>query len=72
MLRVVTQIEGYSELLSNALHASLIQVQVRQADVAAKQGEDVRKISAWAAIVAVPTLITGIYGMNFDHMPELH
>ncbi len=72
LLRVVAQIEGYSELLSNALHASLIQVQVRQADVAAKQGEDVRKISAWAAIVAVPTLITGIYGMNFDHMPELH
>jgi magnesium transporter len=31
-----------------------------------------RTISAWAAIVAVPTLITGVYGMNFDHMPELH
>ena len=30
-----------------------------------------RKISAWAAIIAVPTLITGIYGMNFEHMPEL-
>jgi magnesium transporter len=31
-----------------------------------------RKITAWAAIIAVPTLISGIYGMNFDHMPELH
>ena len=30
-----------------------------------------RKISAWAAIAAVPTMIAGIYGMNFDHMPEL-
>jgi magnesium transporter len=31
-----------------------------------------RKISAWAAILAVPTLIAGIYGMNFQNMPELH
>jgi magnesium transporter len=30
-----------------------------------------RKISAWVAIAAVPTMIAGIYGMNFDHMPEL-
>ena len=36
-----------------------------------RQNEDVRKISAWAAIIAVPTLISGIYGMNFEHMPEL-
>jgi magnesium transporter len=33
---------------------------------------DMRKISAWAAIIAVPTAIAGIYGMNFDNMPELH
>jgi magnesium transporter len=31
-----------------------------------------RKISAWAAMAAVPTMLAGIYGMNFDHMPELH
>jgi magnesium transporter len=31
-----------------------------------------RKISAWVAIAAVPTAVAGIYGMNFDHMPELH
>jgi len=31
-----------------------------------------RKISAWVAIIAVPTMIAGIYGMNFDYMPELH
>ena len=36
-----------------------------------RQSEDVRKISAWAAIIAVPTAIAGIYGMNFEHMPEL-
>jgi magnesium transporter len=34
--------------------------------------EDMRKISAWVAIVAVPTMVAGVYGMNFDVMPELH
>lgn len=36
-----------------------------------RQNEDMRKISARVAIVAVPTMIAGIYGMNFQHMPEL-
>ena len=36
------------------------------------QGEEVKKISSWAAILFTPTLIASIYGMNFDHMPELH
>ena len=36
------------------------------------QNEDMRKITAWAAIIAVPTMVAGMYGMNFDHMPELH
>ncbi len=36
-----------------------------------RQNEDMRRISAWVAIIAVPTMIAGIYGMNFDHMPEL-
>jgi magnesium transporter len=39
--------------------------------VSVKQNEDMRKISAWVAMAAVPTLIAGIYGMNFDNMPEL-
>jgi magnesium transporter len=62
--RYVREIEGFRELLTSILAANLTQVSVRQND-------DVRKISAWAAIIAVPTLITGIYGMNFQHMPEL-
>ena len=41
------------------------------AQVAVQQNSDMRRISAWVAIVAVPTMIAGIYGMNFDHMPEL-
>jgi magnesium transporter len=62
--RVSTQIAGFRDLLGSALHANLTQVSVRQ-------NEDMRKISAWVAILAVPTMVAGIYGMNFDHMPEL-
>ena len=69
--RIVGRVEGYSELLTSVLEASLIQMTVRQNEQVASQNEDVRKISAWAAIFAVPTAIAGIYGMNFDHMPEL-
>jgi magnesium transporter len=69
--RTVGQIDGYSELLTSVLEASLIQLQTRQSEQVNRQGEDVRKISAWAAIIAVPTAIAGIYGMNFEHMPEL-
>jgi magnesium transporter len=47
------------------------QVHARQAEISTRQNDDMRKISAWAAIVAVPTLITGVYGMNFESMPEL-
>jgi magnesium transporter len=64
VLRYVREVDGFRELLTSMLAANLTQASVRQ-------NEDVRKISAWAAIIAVPTLITGIYGMNFEHMPEL-
>jgi magnesium transporter len=64
VLRSVREVDGFRELLTSILAANLTQASVRQ-------NEDVRKISAWAAIAAVPTLITGIYGMNFEHMPEL-
>ena len=37
-----------------------------------EQNEQVKRISSWAAIAFAPTLVAGIYGMNFDHMPELH
>jgi magnesium transporter len=52
-------------------HTLQAQVNARQAEIGARQNDDMRKISAWAAIVAVPTLITGVYGMNFESMPEL-
>jgi magnesium transporter len=64
LLRVGQRIDGFRDLLSSALQANLTQVSVRQ-------NEDMRKITAWVAILAVPTAVAGIYGMNFKHMPEL-
>jgi magnesium transporter len=72
LLRASEAIEGYDNLLSNVLQADLAQVSVEQNRVAVRQNEDMRKISAWAAIALLPTAIAGIYGMNFDNMPELH
>ena len=63
-LRVVEQIDTFNDLLTSVLEANLTRVSVRQ-------NEDMRKISAWAAIGIVPTAMAGIYGMNFEHMPEL-
>jgi magnesium transporter len=64
LVRVHEQLDGFRDLLTSVLTANLTQVSVRQ-------NEDMRRISAWVAIVAVPTLFAGIYGMNFDTMPEL-
>jgi magnesium transporter len=64
LLRVHEQLESFRDLLTSVLGANLTQITVRQ-------NEDVRKISAGVALIAVPTLIAGIYGMNFQHMPEL-
>ncbi|WP_344237070.1 magnesium and cobalt transport protein CorA [Kribbella hippodromi] len=62
--RVKEQVISFDELLSSILEAGLAQVQVAE-------NEDMRRISAWVAILAVPTMIAGIYGMNFGYMPEL-
>jgi magnesium transporter len=63
-LRVRDQVGSLDELLSSILQASLARTSL-------SDNEDMRKISAWAGIIAVPTAIAGIYGMNFEHMPEL-
>ncbi|MEV6250185.1 magnesium and cobalt transport protein CorA [Streptomyces sp. NPDC051742] len=65
LARVQEQVVGFDELLNSILQANLAQATVAQ-------NEDMRKITSWAAIVAVPTAVCGVYGMNFDHMPELH
>ncbi|MDT0215157.1 magnesium and cobalt transport protein CorA [Rothia sp. ARF10] len=62
---VADRVESYDRLLSDVLSANLAKISVQQ-------NADMRRISAWVAIAAVPTMIAGIYGMNFDNMPELH
>jgi magnesium transporter len=64
LLRVSEQVESFRDLLTSILEANLTQMNIRQ-------NEDMRRISAWVAMAVVPTMIAGIYGMNFDHMPEL-
>ena len=46
-------------------------LQANLAQLTVRDNQDLRKISAWVAIIAVPTMVVGIYGMNFDYMPEL-
>ncbi|MGZ8769531.1 MAG: magnesium/cobalt transporter CorA [Aeromicrobium sp.] len=62
--RVAESIDATDHLLDNALHAHMAQLSIQQND-------DMRKLAAGAALFAVPTAIAGIYGMNFEHMPEL-
>ena len=56
--------DGLDDLLTSALSADLAHVQVQQ-------NEDMRKITSWVALASTPTMVAGIYGMNFEHMPEL-
>ncbi|MDG9702183.1 magnesium and cobalt transport protein CorA [Streptomyces sp. DH37] len=64
LTRVNEQVLSFDDLLNSILQANLAQATVAQ-------NEDMRKITSWAAIFAVPTMIAGIYGMNFEYMPEL-
>jgi magnesium transporter len=62
---VSERVGGFDELLTTLLDATLAKLSIQQ-------NTDMRKITAWAAVIAVPTMVVGVYGMNFDHMPELH
>jgi magnesium transporter len=64
LLRTSERLAALDSLLDSVLNANVAQVAMRQ-------NEDMRKISAWVAIIAMPTMIAGVYGMNFEHMPEL-
>lgn len=64
LLRTNDHVESYDRLLTDILNAYLAQISVQQND-------DMRKISAWVAIAAVPTMLAGVYGMNFQYIPEL-
>jgi magnesium transporter len=63
--RIQEEIESLREVLAFAFETSLMTGQAQQTEIA-------RRLAAWAAILAVPTAVAGIYGMNFEYMPELH
>ena len=64
-IQTTERVAGFREILQNILSVNLTLVGLAQND-------EVKKVSAWAAILFAPTLIGTVYGMNFDHMPELH
>ena len=64
VVRLNETIDAQRELLTTALEAHLSLMSVAQ-------NEHMKRITAWAAMIAVPTMIAGIYGMNFHNMPEL-
>src|SRR5215218_7714127 len=70
VLRVEEPTQAFRDMLSDILVVNLTLISIRQNVISLRQNDQTKKISAWAAILIVPTLIAGIYGMNFDHMPE--
>jgi magnesium transporter len=78
-IQVNEQVAGFRDLLENILSVNLTLVGLSQnedvkalTEVSIAQNNEVKKISAWAAILFAPTLVGTVYGMNFNHMPELH
>jgi magnesium transporter len=65
VIRINESVDSLRELLTTALEANFSVVSVRQNEVT-------KRLAAWAAILGVPTMLAGIYGMNFEYMPELH
>ena len=65
LVTVTERIGSFNELLTSLVDAAL-------AKITMQQNGDMRKITSWVAIVSVPTMVAGIYGMNFDEMPALH
>jgi magnesium transporter len=59
-----------AELINNLEQLSQIALEAKFALISVAQNDDTKRLAAWAAIVAVPTMIAGLYGMNFDFMPE--
>jgi magnesium transporter len=70
-LRIQEQVDGFRQLLQNILNINLTLETKALSEASNRQNEEVKKISAWAAILFAPSVIGTVYGMNFDHMPEL-
>ncbi|QFZ16798.1 magnesium/cobalt transporter CorA [Saccharothrix syringae] len=65
LTQVSERVSNFDELLTTLVNAVL-------AKITLQQNMDMRKLASWVAIISVPTMVVGVYGMNFDHMPELH
>ncbi|WGX96305.1 magnesium/cobalt transporter CorA [Nocardioides sp. L-11A] len=79
LTQVIEQVDGFRQLLRDILTVNATLVAQKQneemtalTEASLDQNEEVKRISAWAAILFAPTLIGTVYGMNFDEMPELH
>ncbi len=79
LTQVIEQVDGFRQLLRDILTVNATLVAQRQneemralSEASIEQNDDVKRISAWAAILFAPTLVGTVYGMNFDNMPELH
>ena len=71
-IRISERLSSFRAILENALTVNSTLVTRRQTETALAQNEQVKKISGWAAILFGPSIVAGIYGMNFREMPELH
>jgi magnesium transporter len=71
-IRAEEHADAFRALLQNILSVNLTLETKALTEASHAQNEQVKRISAWAAILFAPTLVGTIYGMNFDHMPELH
>jgi magnesium transporter len=71
-IRLNEMVDTLRELLTTALEANFALIAITQNEVMHSQNEVTKRFAGWAAIIAVPTMIAGIYGMNFEVMPELH
>jgi magnesium transporter len=72
VIRVQEKVDAFDELLRSILSVNLTIETKALSEASNRQNEEVKKISAWAAILFAPTIVGTVYGMNFDHMPELH
>ncbi|WP_346960246.1 magnesium/cobalt transporter CorA [uncultured Arthrobacter sp.] len=70
--RLISRADSFRDLLQNALTLDGTLTANRQNEASAEQNEQVKKISSWAAIFFAPSFVAGVYGMNFERMPELH
>jgi magnesium transporter len=70
-IRVVDQADGFRQMLQNILSVNLTLETKALSEISNAQNEEVKRISAWAAILFAPSLVGTVYGMNFEHMPEL-